>query len=158
MAKNYRVEPRDVGHIGRSLLWNKEIFFSLFLVLEPPFLLLSDPSRRCWGREGHRSQRGEPDPTTLRRSSRENAKSLFSPPAFTARILNCYKEVCQEFSCLPCRVGEDEDKKKLLSAKTFLLLGIEWKRTRQSDGREVWSHFHQQSHSRRQRNRQGGEV
>lgn len=32
MAKNYRVEPRDVGHAGRNLMWNKEIFlyFSWF--------------------------------------------------------------------------------------------------------------------------------
>lgn len=76
MAKNYRVEPRDVGHIGRSLVWNKEIFLSLFLVLESPFLLLPDPSRRCWVTEGHRYRGGEPDPTTSRRSSREDAKSL----------------------------------------------------------------------------------
>jgi len=58
MAKNYRVKPRDVRYIGRSLMWNKEIFLLLFLVLESPFLLLPDPSGRCWEREGHRYHGG----------------------------------------------------------------------------------------------------
>lgn len=50
MAK-IMVEPRDAGHTGKSLIRNKEIFLSLFLVLESPFLFLPDPSRKCWERE-----------------------------------------------------------------------------------------------------------
>lgn len=47
-------------------------------------------------------------------------------------------EPCQKLSCSPWRLGEDEDKKKvvLLSDKTSFPLGNEWKQRRQGDGQE----------------------
>lgn len=85
---------------------------------------------------------------------------LSSPPPFTAVMLFCYNEACPESSYSSCRVSENEDKTKmiLLSVQIFFLWENEWERTRQNDGREVYSHFHHQGHPRRHKDRYGGEV